>query len=270
LQPKPRGLEPCYAAQFQDAAVVAAYISRPPYPDSLVSLMVGLAGGSSGRILDIGCGTGELARRIAPRVRSVTAIDQAERMIAQARKLPGADATNLRWIVGRAEDAPLDEECSLVVAAESFHWFDWDILCSRLAQCRRSPILLVVEDRRELKSPWADELGALIAKFSTNQDFQPYDLIDELLSRSCYAVEGREVLGPESFAQSIDEYIASIHSRNGFSLDRMPVLASRTFDLAVRRAIAPHATDDVLELQIETCVTWGRVVMPRSVPDRSP
>jgi predicted TPR repeat methyltransferase len=105
MRPKPRGLERQYAEQFCDESVVAAYCTRPPYPDALISLVLDLAGGVRSHILDLGCGTGELARRLAPHAQAVTAIDHSERMVKQARALPGGDASNITWIVGRVEDA---------------------------------------------------------------------------------------------------------------------------------------------------------------------
>ena len=77
-------------------------------PPALDPLFIELAGGADAHILDLGCGTAELARRLAPRVRAITAVDHSANMIAQARALPGGDAPNLTWVVGRVEDVPLD------------------------------------------------------------------------------------------------------------------------------------------------------------------
>jgi hypothetical protein len=72
-------------------------------------------------------------------------------------------------------------------------------------------------------------------------------------------VEGRARIGPERFCQSVDDYTASIHSRNGFSRDRMPKAQVRRFDQAVSELVSVHARERILERQIETHVTWGRV-----------
>ena len=261
MRPKPGGLNWSYGAQFNDPSVVAAYGARPPYADGAVSLIVGLAGGTNGHIFDMGCGTGELARRIAPKVRAVTAIDHSERMIAQARELPGGNAPNLEWIVGRVEDVPVAVTVTLTLAAESFHWFDWDLLCPLLAQRPISRPLVLI-DRCELVSRWSNQLESLIAKYSTNRDFEPYELEEELVARSCYSVHGRRTFGPALFTQSIDGYIASIHSRNGFSRDRMSSEAALDFDQAVRATVRPYAQNDALALRIETRVVWGKMLNP--------
>jgi SAM-dependent methyltransferase len=258
VEPKPRGLSRDYANQFGDAAVVAAYERRPPYPASLDPLFVELAGGPAAHLLDLGCGTGELARRLAPQVGAITAIDQSERMLALARALPGGDAPNLTWIAGRVEDVALAGPFSSALAAESFHWFDWPALARRLTACVPSRRLILAE-RHDAPTPWAPQLATLIARFSTNREFQSYDLLEELTARRLLVIEGRmtEPLGP--FAQSIDDYVTSLHSRNGLSRDRMTVEAAAAFDAGVRAAVAPHATDGRLAISSATRVVWGRL-----------
>src|SRR5436309_15943530 len=107
MLPKPAHLGPAYAAQFGDAAVVAAYQHRPPYPDAVFDLLAGLIAGEPRVVLDLGCGTGDVARPLAPRVARVDAVDIAPAMLAQGRALPGGDHPHLRWILGSAETAPL-------------------------------------------------------------------------------------------------------------------------------------------------------------------
>ena len=259
--PKPRGLDRRYADQFRDAAMAEAYAARPPYPAVLDPLFVELCGGDEARILDLGCGPGELARRLAATVASVVAIDQSARMIDRGRTLPGGDAPNLRWIVGRVEEAALDGPFTGALAAESFHWFDWHALVPRLAQWIPSRRLILAE-RREARSPWTGEIAALLARFSTNRDFEPFDLVDELIKRRLYRVQGRLPLRPQPFTQPLEDYVTSFHSRNGFSRDRMGAANAQAFDDAVRAAMAPYVTEGRVTLSIETRVVWGCVEAP--------
>jgi SAM-dependent methyltransferase len=258
VQPKPRGLDRRYADQFCDAAMVDAYAARAPYPAALDPLFVELCGGPEARVLDLGCGTGELARRLAPKVGAIVAVDQSAPMIARARTLPGGDAPNLHWIVGRVEEVALDGPFSSALAAESFHWFDWQALVPRLAGCVPSGRLILAE-RREAPSPWTADIARLLARFSTNRDFEPFDLIDELTRRRCLRVEGRLPLRPQPFVQPLDDYVTSFHSRNGFSRARMGAAEARAFDDAVRAVMAPHAAEDVVTLSIVTRVVWGSI-----------
>jgi ubiquinone/menaquinone biosynthesis C-methylase UbiE len=89
------------------------------------------------RILDVGCGTGYLLRRLAarcPQAVEFAGVDPAPAMIAAARAA-GADA-RLRWLEGTAEELPFpDGSFDLAVSTTSFdHWGDQQ---AGLAQCAR-------------------------------------------------------------------------------------------------------------------------------------
>jgi hypothetical protein len=179
-------------------------------------------------------------------------------MIAAAKRLPGGDAPNIEWLTGAAEDVTLSGTFSLALAAESFHWFDWAVVCRRIPEVVPSSALVLVEGRFEAASPWADGLASLVARYSTNRDFEPYDVVDELTSRGCLMLNGRTRLGPHRFRQAVNDYITCIHSRNGFSRDRMSSAEVDRFDAAVRDLVTPYAREGLLDLEISTRVAWGR------------
>jgi len=258
---KPRGLERHHAEQFCDASIVEAYTARPPYPAALDPLLIEVGGGAGARVLDLGCGTAELVRRLAPTFQSVTAIDHSERMIARARMLPGGGAPNIRWMIGRVEDVALEGTFSAAFAAQSFHWFDWPVLVRRLMDWVPSHRLVLVE-RREGPAPWTEPLQALYRRFSTNQDFEPYDLVEELRTGHFLTVHGTMTDRAQPFRQTIDDYVTSLHSQNGFSRDRMSLADAGAFDAAVRAAVAPYALEGVVRLSVITRVVWGSVSLP--------
>ena len=257
MLPKPKHLGPEYAAQFQDAAVVAAYTARPPYPAAIFETLAGLAMARPGGVLDVGCGTGDVARRLAPLVDRLDAVDASARMIALARTLPGGDAPNVRWIVGSAEDAPLDPPYALITAGESLHWMDWATVMPRFRGALVPGGYLAIVERAEQPTPWSEDLLRLIQRYSTNKDFQPYNVIAELEARSLFTRTGHRTMEPEPFEQSVAAYIESIHSRNGFPRDRMPPEEALAFDAAVRELVAPHARDGIVQLKIAAEATWG-------------
>src|SRR4051794_37408975 len=106
MEPKPSFLGPRYASAFEDPAVVASYHTRPPYPEEVFSLLAGLLAGRPGPVLDLGCGTGIIARRLVEHAERVDALDVAPAMLAEGKRLPNGDHPRLRWMLGRAEDAP--------------------------------------------------------------------------------------------------------------------------------------------------------------------
>jgi SAM-dependent methyltransferase len=131
-EPKPAGWGAAYAAVFGHDDVVAAYRLRPPYPEETIQALAALAKG--GAVLDAGCGTGELARRLAPLAERVDAVDVSAAMLAEGRTLPSGDAANLRWVHGSIEEALLEPPCALAVAGDCSHWFDWPSAMPRLRE----------------------------------------------------------------------------------------------------------------------------------------
>jgi SAM-dependent methyltransferase len=51
-------------------------------------------------VVEIGCGIGRLTRAMAPRVRSVRALDVSPRMLELARRYVGAQHANVTWLLG--------------------------------------------------------------------------------------------------------------------------------------------------------------------------
>jgi len=256
-QPKPKHLGPEYAAQFQDAAIVEAYPTRPPYPQEVFEILARLIASEPCIALDMGCGTGDVTRRLAPQMARVDAVDVSSRMIARGKTLPGGDAPNIRWIVSAAEDAPLEPPYALITAGESMHWMDWPVVMSRLDKALAPGAYLALVERNEEPSPWSDALLRLIVQYTTNRDFQPYDLIAELEARGLFRKAGERRTVAEPFEQSVEDYIESIHSRNGFSRDRMRPEDAAAFDASVRELITPHALGGALRLHVAATVNWG-------------
>lgn len=64
-------------------------------------------------VLDVGCGTGVLALRLAATGRDVVGVDPAPASLAVARAEPGAD--RVRWIDGDATTLPSDVQVDLAV-----------------------------------------------------------------------------------------------------------------------------------------------------------
>src|ERR1700731_1591226 len=79
---------------------------RPPYPDALVRVLrdtFGLNG--SGRLLDLGCGPGPVAIRLAHLFEHGVAMDPEPEMLAEGRAAAErARVSNIEWLPGGSED----------------------------------------------------------------------------------------------------------------------------------------------------------------------
>jgi SAM-dependent methyltransferase len=261
VEAKPRGWSGRYAAVFAGRDVVDHYHLRPPYPAETIDVLAGLAGG--GATLDLGCGTGELSRRLAPRVERVEAIDVSEAMIERGRRLPGGDARNLRWHVGRVEDVSRIARYALAVAGDSIHWFDWQAVFAPLADALGENGVLAVVHRDWLRDErLRQRLVPVYGRHSWNEDFAALDPVTELERRGLFTRLGVHESAAEPWRPTLSELVGVHYSASGFAPSR---LADRSrFEAEVREAVDAtlEPRDGRYELDVAATVVWGRPGSP--------
>ena len=118
--------------------------------------------------------------------------------------------------------------------------------------------LAIVSGRGIATAPWVDDLNRIIPEYSTNKDFQPYKLLDELERRQLFAMVGRKRTAPQEYTMPVEQYVELFHARNGFSRQRMDAQAAAAFDAAVRRLVTPFADGGVLTFDVTTDIIWGQ------------
>lgn len=257
MKPKPGHLGLKYAEQFKDRSIAEVYHRRPPYSDETIARLLGLVVDEPGTILDVGCGTGDLARRLAPEVKRVDAVDFSQAMLRKGKMLPGGAHPHLHWIFGRVEEVELQPPYALITAGESLHWMEWEIVFPLFQRLLTPRGYLVLVERGNEPELWDSALNQLIQHYSTNREYRPYNLIKELEQRSLFQQHGFIRTQPAPFTQSGEEYLQSIHSRNGFSRERMGEQAANTFDEAARKVISPFLQNGLLTLSTFDTLTWG-------------
>lgn len=260
-RPKPAHLGQKYGAQFQDPAVVDAYIHRPPYSPDVSDIVAQRAPSPNPRLLELGCGSGDLTIHLDFAGR-VDALDPSRAMLASLRARRSTWPFELRIIQGSAEDAPLDPPYDLVVAGESLHWMEWAIVLPRLAHVLADGGVLAVVNRRQAPMAGQEQIQALIEQYSTNRDYAPYDLIEELSARGLFEEHGRQDSARVPFTQSTDAIIESLHSRNGFSRDRMTPAAAQACDTYLRAIITSRHPTGSVTLTTWSTVVWGMPFTP--------
>ncbi len=258
----PRFLCPKVAATFEHREVAASYRHRPMYPDQVFETLAGLNGDEPRTVLDLGCGTGFVARPLAPLVDRVDAVDVSAAMIEEGKGLPGGDDPRLTWRVGRAESMVLHPPYALVTAGDSLHWMDWDIVLPRLAGALSPHGLLailsvngdVVSEDGDLRQGIID----LIRRYSTYGEWRPdFDLVAELKQRGLFGEHGRMKTKAIPFRQSVDAYVESFHARASLSWQRMDAVSAAAFDAALRQLLLEQVGDEV-ELTVRARVVWGK------------
>lgn len=100
--------------------------------------------GPAARVLDVGCGDGTLARRLAPRAASVVGIDPHGPSIASARQL-SAGVDNVEFIEASLFDDVLERgSFDFVTAVASLHHMDHEAGLVRMADLLRPGGVLAV------------------------------------------------------------------------------------------------------------------------------
>ena len=89
-------------------SVAESYERRPTYPDETYLIILSLLENPRARILDVGCGTGRLARTLVDHAAGVDAVDFSHEMIRVGRSLDMGGHPNLNWIHGRVEEVEFE------------------------------------------------------------------------------------------------------------------------------------------------------------------
>ncbi|MGH2834087.1 MAG: class I SAM-dependent methyltransferase [Solirubrobacteraceae bacterium] len=122
-----------YGKVFNEVAVEYDR-SRPSYPDALVDQACEVAGiGEGDRVLEVGCGTGQLTRSLLARGLRVSALEPGDQLIGIAEENL-KDAGDVEFLHARLEDTQLPSESyEAVFTASAIHWVDPDLSWRKMA-----------------------------------------------------------------------------------------------------------------------------------------
>ncbi len=228
---------------------------RRGYPAEVIDGLVAAFGLTRDDVvLDLGCGTGQLALPIAERVRAVVGMDPEPDMLAEARRV-AADRTNLSWMIGADTDVPVlgsllgKDTLGAVTIGQALHWMDHDNLFHALRPLVRSgggvavvtngtPLWLQDSTwsqalRRHLEL-WLDSEGT--ATCGTDEDSQTR--YSASLAAAGFTV-GRSDFHYED-ELDLDRIIGGVYS--ALPVDLLPPLEQRSyFAKQVGRALDGHA-----------------------------
>ena len=107
---------------------------RPPYPDELFDdLRQRLPLRAGGRVLDLACGTGQMAFPLARHSGELVAVDQEEESVAFGQaKAEAAGVTNIVWVTGSAETVYVAGQFELITIGNAYHRLDRPVVARRM------------------------------------------------------------------------------------------------------------------------------------------
>lgn len=258
IKRQPQFLNERVASAFQERSVVEAYQYRPVYPVQTFEVLAELLPKDNKTVLDVGCGTGLIARNLVSFATRVDAVDISSEMIATGKTLPNGDHQNLHWHLGKAEDTFPNPPYRLITAGESLHWMDWETIMPRFAKMIEPNGYLAILHPKVMPVAWKEGLTEIFREYSTTRDFRRFDLVEELEQRQFFQKVGTKVTDPTTFVQTLENYIESFHGRASFSRERMSAKNTAAFDSALLELVQPFAMNGKIELSVSAEIVWGK------------
>lgn len=242
---------------FRDRDVARAYRHRAPYPDETFDILEELLV-EPWTVLDVGSGSGQLARPMLRFAARVDAVDPSTAMVGEGRRLPGGDDARLRWIVGTAETAPLDPPYGLITAGTSIHWMTPDVVMPRFAAALApgGRLAVVEKDDGDFPLPGLLEVVKRHSELHADKIDRFAERIAKLESTGRFVKEGERRTTPIKVRRSVDEYLEYLHSTSPLARSRLGDRAA-AFDAEIR-AVFAHDGITVLDQDVVGLVAWGR------------
>jgi SAM-dependent methyltransferase len=142
---------------------------RPGYPAALFDLIADrLELPRDARVVDLGAGTGKVARAIAARGWQTTAVDPGEPMLAVLRDRAAAEGLAIDVVRATAESTGLPTASfDAALAGEAYHWFDTPKALAEMGRIVRpgGGIAFFWNVGDAERSPLVDAEGRLVAEY---------------------------------------------------------------------------------------------------------
>ncbi len=227
-------------------------------------------------VVDLGCGTGQLALPMARRVRAVVGMDPEPDMLRRARQAAcDAGVCNVSWILAADADLPAlagllgERSVAAVTIGQALHWMrEDDLFRSAGPLVRPGGGVAVVTNGTPLwlqESAWSRRLREFLERWlgtkltsSCGTDEQSQQRYRKALVLAGFEVSSAAV---DYVAElTFDEVVGGVYS--ALPADRLPAPDQRpAFAEQVRTAVGPH---DRFSEPVHVAVLTGRIPGRRS------
>lgn len=225
---------------------------RPLYPSSLIRFLVNkFSLNGEGRLLDLGCGTGQLALRLSDWFEEIIGVDTEHEMIDEAIRLSNDNRVqNVRWFQGKAEEKSSDwGSFRLILIAKAFHWMDRKSILEILYNSSDDKGGIAIIDNYNEKQeplPWQLKVNEIVKRWLGNERragnstyTPPKERFEDTVEKSSFKNVERHVLPSYSYTWTVDSVIGNLYSTSfaskhlfGENLERFEnELKSALFDI---------------------------------------
>ncbi|ULO05508.1 class I SAM-dependent methyltransferase [Paenibacillus sp. 19GGS1-52] len=239
----------------------AAYYSRyrPLYPSSLVRYLVDqFALDGTGRMLDLGCGSGQLALRFTDWFQQIMGMDTEPEMLDEAKRLATESRVdNIQWLNGKAEDITAEfGEFRLVTIAKAFHWMDrgrvLELLYNNVAS---NGGIAIIDNSLKKEEPqiWQQKVNEVVRRWlgeerkAGNSTYTPpAEKYEDILSRSPFKRVESHQLPCYTHIWTIDSIIGNLYSTS-FASRRLFGNNVDRFETDLRQTLYDFSTNGLLK-----------------------
>jgi ubiquinone/menaquinone biosynthesis C-methylase UbiE len=225
---------------------------RRAYPAELIARLAEFNRGGQGRLLDLGCGTGQLLLQLAGFFGHAVGIDPERDMLREARRAATAGGVrNVEWIVGNADDLPRLEQrlgrFDLVTIGTAFHFMNPTATLHQLQRLAPGGVIAVAYNGTPMwlhPDPWAKALRSVLeARLGPLRD---NDFTEDALRAAEDSMRRLDYVQVErwerSFADTIDLDFIVGHILSAVSTDQIAPAARQDFAKEVSTAISAVAS----------------------------
>jgi SAM-dependent methyltransferase len=237
-------------------------IGRPAYPPRLIRRVVAICGlKATHRVMDLGCGPGQLAVALAPFAGEIVGIDPEPAMLEAAADHAARAGAKVRFIEATSDDLdPALGIFRLVVIGRAFHWMNRTHTLEQLDKFVEASGAVVLFGDRHLDIPgneWRQLYRELIERFAiqdsarrrhASEDWQSHEAV--LLNSSFDCLERITVI--ERLRTPIETFVDYAFSKSSTAPARIGVRAEE-LKQQLRGLMARFATDghvtEIVELE---------------------
>jgi SAM-dependent methyltransferase len=259
----PLPCEPVFSSGLYEGTAADYDHYRLPYAEKLInSIRAELSLDGSGLLVDLGAGTGQVARGLRPYFAHVIAVEPELEMVEYGKARTERDSDEIEWRQGRAENADFPSgSVDVLSSGNAFHRFDRPVVVGRAERWLAPGGAIVVLSSDSVwtgDEPWQQKLSEVIdvwlersgAGARIPAGWERKDHHDEVLLQHAGFRRQAQQHASQRHDWSVDAIIGFLHATSFASRSALGKEID-AFDADVRRTLLACEPAGVFEQQVK-------------------